>query len=83
MLRTVHGTVLLSQRKHRQLAALPISLKKRGCLYPIHRDVPLGPKATHLLDGKASVDTAVETLLEKDSDAALRQIQGRDRRETL
>lgn len=41
-------------------------------------NVPLGPKATRLLDGEASVDTAVETLLAKDENAALRQIHGVD-----
>jgi uncharacterized Ntn-hydrolase superfamily protein len=41
--------------------------------------VPLGVKATRLMDEGASVDAAVDTLLEKDDDAAVRQIHGVDR----
>lgn len=41
-------------------------------------NVPLGPKATRLLDGEASVDSAVETLIKKDPDANLRQVHGID-----
>lgn len=42
-------------------------------------NIPLGPKAVTLLDGEASVDDAIETLLEKDDDAAIRQLHGVDR----
>lgn len=41
-------------------------------------NVPLGPKAVRLLDGEASVDDAVDTLVEKDDDAPLRQVHGVD-----
>ncbi|WP_251331015.1 DUF1028 domain-containing protein [Haloplanus pelagicus] len=41
--------------------------------------VPLGVKATRLMDEGASVDDAVETLLDKDDDAAVRQVHGVDR----
>ena len=42
-------------------------------------NVPLGPKTVTLLDGEASVDDAIETLLEKDGDADLRQLHGVDK----
>lgn len=42
-------------------------------------NVPLGPKAVQLLDGDASIDDAVATLLEKDDDASLRQVHGIDK----
>lgn len=42
-------------------------------------NVPLGPKVVQLLDGDASVDDAVATLLEKDDDAPLRQVHGIDK----
>lgn len=41
-------------------------------------NVPLGPKAVALLDGEASVDDAIETLLEKDANADIRQLHGVD-----
>lgn len=41
-------------------------------------NVPLGPKAVRLLNGDASIDDAVATLLEKDDDSALRQVHGVD-----
>jgi uncharacterized Ntn-hydrolase superfamily protein len=40
--------------------------------------VPLGVKATRLMDEGASVDDAIATLIEKDDDAAVRQIHGVD-----
>lgn len=42
-------------------------------------NVPLGPKTTRLLDGEASINDAVATLIEKDDDAPLRQVHGVDR----
>lgn len=42
-------------------------------------NVPLGPKVVNLLDGEASIDDAVETLIAKDDDAQLRQIHGVDK----
>ncbi|WP_251343679.1 DUF1028 domain-containing protein [Haloplanus halophilus] len=41
--------------------------------------VPLGVKATRLMDEGASVDDAVGTLVAKDEDAAVRQVHGVDR----
>lgn len=41
--------------------------------------VPLGVRARRLMDEGASVDDAVSTLLEKDDDAAVRQVHGVDR----
>lgn len=42
-------------------------------------NVPLGPKTTRLLDGESSVDSAIETLLDKDDNAGLRQLHGVDK----
>lgn len=42
-------------------------------------NIPLGPKTVRLLDNDASIDDAIETLLEKDEDASLRQIHGVDK----
>lgn len=41
-------------------------------------NVPLGPKIVQLLNGDASIDDAVATLLEKDADSTLRQVHGID-----
>lgn len=41
-------------------------------------NVPLGPKAVSLVDGGANVDAAVESLLDRDDDAAVRQVHGVD-----
>lgn len=42
-------------------------------------NVPLGPRTTSLLDGGAYIDAAVESLLDQDEDAAVRQVHGIDR----
>lgn len=41
-------------------------------------NVPLGPKTVSLLDGDANIDAAVESLLDRDDNAAVRQVHGVD-----
>lgn len=74
---TRHGTAIAT--KAPAVGGLAPFLSPNGvvCTQSIV-NVPLGPKATRLLDGEASIDDAIPTLLRKDDNASLRQIHGVD-----
>ena len=74
----VHGVAIAT--KAPAVGAIAPFLSKNGAVSTQSlANVSLGAKAARLMDNESSVDDAVHTLLEKDSDAAVRQVHGVDR----
>lgn len=75
---TQHGIAIAT--KALSVGASAPQLSKNGALCSQSiTNVPLGVRASRLLDDGAGVDAAVATLLDRDTDASLRQIHGIDR----
>lgn len=73
----VHGTAIAT--KAPTVGSLAPFLSKNGtvCTQSLV-NVPLGPKTVSLVDGGANIDAAVESLLDRDDNASVRQVHGVD-----
>lgn len=73
----IHGVAIAT--KAPTVGSLAPFLSKNGAVSTQSLvSIPLGVRAARLMDKEASVDDAITTLLEKDDNAAVRQIHGID-----
>lgn len=75
---TIHGIAIAT--KAPAVGSLAPFLSKNGavCTQSLV-SVPVGIKTARLMDGDANVDAAVQSIIEKDDDRAVRQVHGVDR----